>query len=160
MIEISGRKGLMIYFNENNPDYLLDDVSLFGMSDKEVKEALKKPFIVTKTFRIYIDYQGKHYEFDLPKGYTWNGANVPPFAWLIIGQKESPRFKLASCVHDFMCEHHEVVGNDRYLSTLIFETLCEHFGRFNDIKRWAMFHSVDNFQKVFGIDLNKKKWGE
>lgn len=153
MIEIIGRKGLKIYFNEDNPDLLLDDISLFGMSDKQVKEALKKPFVVTETFRIYIDYN-KHYEFDLPKGYCWNGANVPPFCWLLIGQQKEPRFKLPSCVHDYMCEHHEVVGNDRYLSTLIFETLCEHFGRFNDVKCWAMFHSVDNFQKVCG------KWGK
>ncbi len=57
-----------------------------------------------------------------------------------------------------MCEHHDVVGNDRYLSTLVFDTLCEYFGRFNALKRWIMKHSVDNFQKVFGRDLNNKRW--
>ena len=107
---------------------------------------------------IFIEYKDKMYNFTIPKGYDWNGANVPPFAWVIIGQRTDPRFMLASCVHDYMCEHHEVVENNRYLSTLIFETLCLHFGKFNALKCWAMFHSVDNFQKVFGKDLNKRKW--
>lgn len=100
-----------------------------------------------KELEIFIEYKENVYSFVIPKGYDWNGANVPAFAWLIIGQSKEPRFKLPSCVHDYMCEHHNVVGDDRYLSTLIFETLCEYFGRFNAFKRWAMFHSVDNYQK-------------
>lgn len=129
------------------------------MTNGELKKALKKPFITTEDISIVIEYENKTYNFTIKKGYDWNGANVPPFAWLIIGQQKEPRFKLASCVHDFMCEHHEVIGNNRYLSTLIFEALCEYFGRFNSLKRWAMFHSVDNYQKVCGKDLNKKRWG-
>ena len=119
--------------------------------------ALDKPFYVTENINIIVEYKGRNYYFTIPKGYDWNGANVPPFAWVIIGQQKEPRFKLASCVHDFLCENKEVIDYNRYLSTLIFETLCEYFGRFNDVKRWAMFHSVDNFQKFKGWKKGKKK---
>lgn len=160
LIEINGRKGLKIYFNLDNPEDYLIDKSLAGLEGEELKKALNKPFITTKEIEIFIEYKDKVYSFVVPEAYDWNGANVPAFAWLIIGQSKEPRFKLPSCVHDFMCEHHNVVGDDRYLSTLIFETLCEYFGRFNGLKRWVMFHSVDNYQKVCGRDLNKKKWGK
>lgn len=151
--EVIGRKGLRIHFNRSEPEEYLQDKSLVGLTGNELKRALNKPFITTDSLSIIIYYGTKIYSFTIPKGYDWNGANVPPFCWLLIGQQKEPRFKLASCVHDYMCEHKGVVGNDRYLSTLIFEALCEYFGRFNDVKRWAMFHCVDNFQKTC-------KWGK
>ena len=151
LLEIQGRQDLTIIFNTLCPEELIKEKSLAGLSGKELKEALKKPFYLSDDMEIAIEYGSNlPYFFTIPKGYDWNGANVPPCFWLLIGQQKEPRFRLASCVHDFICEHHEVIGYDRYLSTLIFEALCEYFGRFNDVKRWAMFHSVDNFQKVFG----------
>ena len=145
---IVGRKNVIIRFDNPYPESLLVDKSLVGLTNGELKEALKKPFFVTANLMVNIEYEGHSYNFTIPKGYDWNGANVPSFAWLIIGQATEPRFKLASCVHDYICEHKGVINYNRYLSTLIFETLCEYFGRFNDVKRWAMFHSVDNFQKL------------
>lgn len=156
---VEGRKGVKIYFDTPFPEKLLVDKTLANLKGNELKKALNKPFIVKRDLKIIIEYKDKLYSFVIQKDYDWNGANVPWFAWLIIGQQKEPRFKLPSCVHDYMCEHHEVIGNNRYLSTLVFETLCEYFGRFNNFKRWAMFHSVDNYQKVCGKDLNKKRWG-
>lgn len=147
---VEGRKGLRIYFDKMNPEDYLDDKSLVGLEGEELEKALNKPFIVTADLSIVVTYNDKSYHYVIPKGYDWNGANVPPLAWLIIGQPKEPRFKLASCVHDFLCEHKSVIDNNRYLSTLIFEALCEYFGRFNDLKRWAMFHCVDNYQKFCG----------
>lgn len=147
---IPGRHGLKIYFNKSNPEECLCDKSLVGLTNGELKAALKKPFIIAEDLNIEIEYCNMNYHFTIPKNYDWNGANVPPFAWLIIGQQKEPRFKLASCVHDYLCENKNVINNNRYLSTLIFETLCEYFGRFNAVKRWAMFHCVDNFQKLQG----------
>lgn len=145
---VEGRKTLKIYFDKENPQDFIKDKSLVGLSDDELKAALKKPFIITCDIKIDIEYEDKNYSFVIEKGYDWNGANVPSFAWVLIGQQKEPRFKLASCVHDYICEHKEVIDYNRYLSTLIFEALCEYFGRFNAFKRWAMFHSVDNFQKL------------
>lgn len=154
---VMGRQDLKIYFDKDMPEKFLQDKSLVGLEGKELKRALDKPFYVTENINITVEYKGRNYYFTIPKGYDWNGANVPPFAWVIIGQQKEPRFKLASCVHDFLCENKEVIDYNRYLSTLIFETLCEYFGRFNDVKRWAMFHSVDNFQKFKGWKKGKKK---
>lgn len=151
LLEINGRHDLKIIFNNLCPEEVIKEKSYVGLTGKELKKALKKPFYLSDDLDIAILYGRKlPYFFTIEKGYEWNGANVPPCFWLLIGQQKEPRFRLASCVHDYICEHHEVIGYDRYLSTLIFETLCEYFGRFNDVKRWAMFHSVDNFQKVFG----------
>ena len=147
---VDGRKGLKIYFDKTNPEFYLQDKFLKNLNDDELKKALKKPFVVIADLSVIVEFGGNTYKFIIPKGYDWNGANVPPFAWLIIGQQKEPRFKLASCVHDFLCEHKSVIDNNRYLSTLIFEALCEYFGRFNAFKRWAMFHSVDNWQKLCG----------
>ena len=151
LLVINGRHDLKIIFNNLCPEELIKEKSLTGLSGKELKEALKKPFYLAEDMEIAVEY-GRNipYFFIIPAGYEWNGANVPPFAWLLIGQQKEPRFRLASCVHDFICENHYAVDYNRYLSTLIFETLCEYFGRFNNVKCFMMFHSVDNYQKLFG----------
>lgn len=149
-MQLVGEKDITITFDTNMPEVYLDDVSCYGLSDKELKQTKKKPFITTCDINVLIDFEGDHYFFTIPKGYRWNGANVPAFAWAIIGQRTDPRFKLASCLHDYMCEHHEVVKHNRYVSTLVFVTCCEYFGAFPNWKLWSMKHSVDNYQKVFG----------
>ena len=154
---VEGRNELTITFNKEFPEECIHDKSLVGLDGDELKKALRKPFITTTDLGIVVKYKNSYYQFVIEKGYDWNGANVPPFAWFIIGQQKEPRFKLASCVHDYLCENKEVINYDRYLSTLIFETLCEYFGRFNDFKRWAMFHSVDNYQKFKGWKKGKQK---
>lgn len=145
---ISGRQDLLIRFNHPYPEDLLLDKSLVGLDNGELKEALDKPFYLIQNLLIGVKYKGDDFNFIIPKDYDWNGANVPFFCWLIIGQQKEPRFKLASMVHDYICENKHVIDYNRYLSTLIFETLCEYFGRFNSVKRWAIFHAVDNFQKL------------
>ena len=145
---VTGRHDLVITFSEKYPEDYLADKTLVGLSGEELNNALKKPFVLTKKLDIEIKFEGAEYIFSIPEGYDWNGANVPPCFWFIIGQQKEPRFKLASMVHDYLCENKYVINHNRYLSTLVFETLCEYFGRFNAFKRWMMFHSVDNFQKL------------
>lgn len=158
-LEIVGEKGMRILFDCANPDDYLRAKSLVMLKTKEeIERAKKKPFIVTHEFRSLITFQDEEYFLRIPKGYEWNGANVPPFAWLLIGEKTDPRFMLASCLHDFLCEHHDVINNNRYASTLVFITCCNHFGKFPAWKLFAMKHSVDNFQKVCGKDLKGQKW--
>lgn len=157
-LQILGEQNLTIIFDCENPDKYLGDISMIGLSKKEKKLAKKKPFVVTKGFKVLVLFEGRQYFFKISKGYRWNGANVPPFAWVLIGQRTDPRFKLASCIHDYMCEHHKVVDYNRYLSTLIFVTCCQHFGDFPAWKLFAMKHSIDNYQKVLGKDEEGKRW--
>lgn len=157
-LQILGEQNLTIIFDCENPDKYLGDISMIGLSNEEKKLAKKKPFVVTKGFKVLVLFEGRQYFFKIPKGYRWNGANVPSFAWILIGQRTDPRFKLASCIHDYMCEHHKVVDYNRYLSTLIFVTCCQHFGDFPAWKLFAMKHSIDNYQKVLGKDEEGKRW--
>jgi hypothetical protein len=157
-LQILGEQNLTIIFDCENPDKYLGDISMIGLSKEEKKLAKKKPFVVTKGFKVLVLFEGRQYFFKIPKGYRWNGANVPSFAWILIGQRTDPRFKLASCIHDYMCEHHKVVDYNRYLSTLIFVTCCQHFGDFPAWKLFAMKHSIDNYQKVLGKDEEGKRW--
>ena len=124
---------------------------------KIVEDIDEKPYILKNNLWVKITYKGRTTFFFIEKGYRWNGANIPAFAWYIIGTPDDPKFRLASMIHDWLCEHHEDARNDRYLSTLIFCSLCSISG----VPAWKLFlafHSIDNFQKVAGKDLQGHKW--
>ena len=81
---VTGRQGLKIYIDTEFPESYLEDKTLVGLEGEELEKALKKPFYTSKDLGIYIEYGEERYQFTIPIGYDWNGANVPPFAWLII----------------------------------------------------------------------------
>lgn len=121
------------------------------------KDVLKYPYINNKELTVTIldtrDVMEIEYKFSIEKEYTWDGASIPKAFWRVIGANTNNQFLLASLIHDVLCENHEYVNYDRYLSSRIFERLLFVAG-VGSAKRWAMFHCVDNFQKVFG------KWGQ
>ena len=59
-------------------------------------------------------------------------------------------------IHDKLCENHDFIGNDRYLSSLIFERLLRVAG-VNKLKRRVMFLAVDNFQRFCGWNKKEEK---
>jgi len=124
---------------------------------KVVEDIDEKPYINRHDLWVKITYKGLVTYFFIEKGYRWNGANIPPGCWYLIGTPDDPKFRLASMLHDWLCEHHIDARNERYLSTLIFCSLCKVSG----VKPWRiflMFHAVDNYQKVAGSDLKGDKW--
>lgn len=120
-------------------------------SEQEKRSVKKYPFISKQNLKVNVfDYKkNKRYKFTIPKDYCFDGASIPRFFWRAIGANSDPTFLVAALVHDYMCENHHVVGNDRYLSTLIFDN-CLEVGGVNSFKRWLMKHSVDNYQKFCG----------
>ena len=124
---------------------------------EQIEDIDEKPYINLKDLWVKITYKGLVSYFFIPRGYRWNGANIPGVAWYIIGTPDDPKFRLASMIHDWLCEHHEDARNDRYLSSLIFTSLLAVAG-VEKYKQVIMFHSVDNFQKVFGKDLKGNRW--
>lgn len=124
----------------------------------EVKDIDSKPYILNKELKIKIQYKNETTFITIPKGYRWNGANIPSFAWVLIANPDDPKVRLASMVHDFCCENHVVCRDDRYLSTKLLCSLCKS-AKMNTLKVSTMFHTVDNFQKLFGKDKYGKKWG-
>lgn len=112
----------------------------------------EKPYINKKTVIFTVDYLGTIYVIEIPKGYTWNGTNC-------LGLQYNPKLLTASMCHDFLCERHYIVANDRQLSSIIFRELGIASG-VNKPFMYIAYHCVDNFQKVFGRDLKREKWDE
>lgn len=121
------------------------------MSKEEKKDIADRPFLNKKELTIVLFdlRRNRRYCFRAKEGYIWDGASIPWIAWKIIGAKTDPRFLVPSLVHDLLCENHEFVGNDRYFADKVFERLLYVSG-VPAVKRWAMFHTVDNFQKTQG----------
>lgn len=117
--------------------------------DKIEKRNIEKcPFVNNTELEVYLfDFvEEKNYYFKVEKDYCWDGATIPRFFWRLIGAKTDPRFLIPSLIHDKLCQNHDIVDNDRYFSSKVFERLLYVSGVSN-FKRWLMFHSVDNFQK-------------
>lgn len=123
--------------------------ALPSMTNAEKKSIAKYPFINKQNLKVRIVYYTNECVFTIPKDYTWDGATIPRMFWRLIGSKTDSKFLIPSLLHDYMCENHNVVDNNRYLADKVFERLLYVSGvpAFN---RWLMFHSVDNFQKFCG----------
>lgn len=120
-------------------------------TEEEKKEINKKPFICSSGLKVLIKdkIEQENHEIDIEKYYAWNGANIPRVFWRLMGSKTDNRFLIPSMIHDKLCENHDIIDNDRYLSTIIFERLL-YVSKVNPFSRWLMKHSVDNYQKICG----------
>jgi hypothetical protein len=121
------------------------------LKKEEVKEINKKPFICNSELLVSIEdkTEQEYYDFRIPEGYTWDGATIPRIFWRMIGSKTDNRFLVPSLIHDVLCENHDYIDGQRYLSTIIFERLL-YVSKVNPVSRWMMKHSVDNAQKIIG----------
>jgi len=122
-----------------------------SMNKEERKSIKKYPFINKKTLgvRLFDKYKNKIYEFDIPKGYCFDGATVPRFFWRIIGPNTDNKFLIAALIHDVLCENHRYVDNDRKFSTQVFNALLEVSEVF-PFKRFLMKNSINFFQLFCG----------
>ena len=133
------------------PDIRNKQINKSVMSKEEIKKAKKKPLYLANDVDIYLLDKEKSFEytFTVKKGYDYDGASINRILWRIIGSKENIEYKIASFVHDVLCENHILVANDRYFADRVFEGLLEA-GGVGAFRRWLMFHCVDNFQKFCG----------
>lgn len=130
------------------PDISDKKINKNVMSKDEIKRAKKKPLILKNNIGVFLfdKKKDKKYTFNILSGYDYDGASIPRVFWRLCGSKESIEFKVASLIHDVLCENHHYVDYDRYFATKVFERLLE-VGDVGGLKRWVMFHCVDNFQK-------------
>lgn len=126
-------------------------VNISVMPKELIIATCRKPLYVNNTVDVLVvdKAKRKNITFTIESGYDYDGASIPKFFVRLIGSKEDIRFKVASLIHDIFCENKNYVDNDRYFADKVFERLLyvAGVGRF---KRWLMFHSVDNFQKLQG----------
>ena len=97
------------------------------MSPDEIKKAKKKPLYVKNSpvVLLWNKTKNKKYTFTIPKGYDYDGATISKFFYRIIGSKEDVRFKIASLIHDVLCENKCYVDYDRYFADKVFERLLK-----------------------------------
>ena len=119
------------------------------MTEDERKSIEKYPFINKKNLQVrLVDYKkDKTYNFEIPKGYCYDGASIPRLFWRIIGSNTDNRFLIPALIHDILCENHSFIDNDRKFSTEVFNALLEA-SEVNAFKRFLMKNSVDCFQKT------------
>ena len=145
---------MITWYKDDKIKILFDKIPNIGirrilpsMSEKQIDVIREKPLILKNKIFCRIIYNKMSYGFFIEKNYNWDGASIPSFAWVIIGQGLDPEFYIPSLVHDVLCENHDYVNNNRYLSTLVLDGLL-NANKVNAFKRWVMKHSVDNFQKT------------
>lgn len=118
-------------------------------TENEKKDKRRMPFINKTRIMWNINYLGTQYCFVIPRGFCYDGASIPfGFRWLI-GAKGSDEFMIPSCVHDYMCIHHDCVGHDRQLSSMIFRELLIASG-VGKLRAQTMYLAVENFQRFCG----------
>ena len=147
MLEYYSNKKVGIFFSENT--HISIRYYIPSMTEEERKSIERYPFINKKNLQVrLVDYKkDKTYNFEIPKGYCYDGASIPRLFWRIIGSNTDNRFLIPALIHDILCENHSFIDNDRKFSTEVFNALLEA-SDVNAFKRFLMKNSVDCFQKT------------
>ena len=147
MFEYYSNNRVGIFFSEN--PHISIRYYIPSMTEDERKSIEKYPFINKKNLQVrLVDYKkDKTYNFEIPKGYCYDGASIPRLFWRIIGSNTDNRFLIPALIHDILCENHSFIDNDRKFSTEVFNALLEA-SDVNAFKRFLMKNSVDCFQKT------------
>lgn len=147
MFEYYSNNRVGIFFSEN--PHISIRYYIPSMTEDERKSIEKYPFINKKNLQVrLVDYKkDKTYNFEIPKGYCYDGASIPRLFWRIIGSNTDNRFLIPALVHDILCENHSYIDYDRKFSTEVFNTLLEA-SEVNVFKRFLMKNSVDYFQRT------------
>ena len=146
MIEWYSNKKVGIFFDDI--PHVCIRYYIPSMSNEDRISIEKYPFINKKNLKVrLVDYKKeKTYNFEIPKGYCYDGATIPKMFWRIIGANTDNRFLIAALIHDVLCENHNYIDNDRNFSTNVFNALLEA-SEVNAFKRFLMKHSVNFFQR-------------
>ncbi|MBQ7450376.1 DUF1353 domain-containing protein [bacterium] len=133
--------------------------------DFVIKSKKKYPFILSNSVKVAITEKKNRldFEFEIPKGYIWNGADIPK-SLFVFGQSKDNNYLLASMVHDFMLEHKLYIykyileksitpSEYRKLTSLIFREILKD-EKTNVLKANFMSFAVDFYQTFF----NSKQW--
>ena len=128
-----------------------------------IKSKKKYPFTLCNRVEVTVQTTNNTFNFYIPKGYVWNGADIPKTLFWI-GQSKDNNYLIASMVHDFLLEKKEdifknkllntlTVSQYRRLTSLIFRQILKD-QKTNVIKANIMAWCVDIFQAT----VNKKQW--
>ena len=164
---------LTITFN-TDPEYrdrkfFYDDRKKIVTDKKGNKITLKEhkklyPYRLNNEVICEITTNLRSFKVTIPKGYCWNGADIPSILWVFVGSKDSPEFKVPSLIHDFLLEYKEYMLNNvlrneisfsqyRRLTTLAFRQCLKDYGT-KTVKSNIMAGAVGAWQFI-----NPQWWG-
>ena len=95
------------WFSNKNVSIFFDEIPRIGIryilptTEKIKKKSIKKyPFINKKLLKVRLKDKKKNisYNFEIPKGYCFDGASVPRFFWRVIGPNTDNNFLIASLI--------------------------------------------------------------
>ncbi len=157
MIKWAENNKAIVYFDEA-PHVSIRYV-LPSMTDAEIKSVKKYPFINKKklTVRLVDKIKDRTYQFDIPKGFCFDGASINRLFWRIIGAPTDNSFLIGALVHDQLCLRKELVMNDREFSTEVFNVLLQE-SKVCKLKRKIMCSAINFYQKYFcdwGLEYSK-----
>lgn len=73
---------------------------------KPIKDnKIKYPFELFNTIKVTIKTTKRKFSFDIPKGYTYNGSDIPRLFWRIIGSRTDNDFLMGALLHDYMLDN-------------------------------------------------------
>lgn len=131
---------------------------------KPIKDnKIKYPFELFNTVKVTIKTTKREFSFDIPKGYTWNGSDIPKIFWRVIGSRTDNNFLASSMLHDYLLDFKAFIVNQcikepitideyRRLTSLIFREKLKLQG-VNTVKANIMGWAVQTFQII-----NGKSW--
>lgn len=108
---------------------------------------IKYPLICTNQPYLLVFSKDKKYRIEIPDNFYYDGATIFRCFWRVAGHPLQPEYQTASIFHDYICEHKEVIENNRKLSSEIFYNLLL-FCKVNKLLAKIMYLAVDNFQKT------------
>lgn len=157
MIKWAENNKAIVYF-DNVPNVSIRYV-LPSMNDAEIKSVKKYPFINKKTLtvRLVDKIKDRTYQFDIPKGFCYDGASINRLFWRIIGTPTDNSFLIGALVHDQLCLRKELVMHDREFSTEVFNVLLQE-SKVSKLKRKVMCLAINFYQKCFcdwGLEWDK-----
>ena len=136
----------------------------YWMSDEELEGIAKYYYVLDHDcpfkFTVKIDNELYTFESNIPKGFTYNLADIPGILQLISYDKHSPFVKNASFIHDYMLSRKRILYTDwemaeKGITPIEFKRITsEIFGyvlRYNGVhygKAMFMAKLVDMFQTL------------
>lgn len=125
-------------------------------TEQEKKSIKKYPFICKTRLDVELidSIKNKTYKFTIPKGFCYDGASIPRIFWRLIGANTDNSFLIPALIHDWLCENHSHIDNDRNFSSEVFNALLE-VSEVGSLKRYMMKHSVNLWQRFCGWEENK-----
>lgn len=73
-----------------------------GIRQPDARAVADRVLMLYQDYQCEVEFGGETLHFTIPKGYVWDGASVPRFAWTITGMRPEGMMEAGACVHDWI----------------------------------------------------------